>query len=220
MTWDILILTMSTRQKFIHELLKVLEPQRNDQVNILIRTCDPQYTLGENRDMLRRSSRAQYINFVDDDDMVPDDYVSTILPLLDGVDQIGFQLQCYIDGRPLSEKTFHSLQFNGWYQDVNGYYRDISHLNSMRRELALLEPMEGGHGEDKRWSDRMRGKVKTEHYIPRVMYHYYFNTKKNQGAPCPKCGSESTVLVEIGTHCNGCGVLFAEHPIQKSCLWV
>jgi hypothetical protein len=169
---------------------------------------------------LRRASNAEYIAFVDDDDLVAPDYVSTILPLLDGVDQIGFELQCYIDAVALPKKTIHSLRHTGWFENALGYFRDISHLNPMRRELALLEPMEGGHGEDKRWSDRMRGKVKTEHYIPRVMYHYYFNTKKNQGAPCPKCASESTVLVETGTWCNGCGVLFSEHPIQKSCLWV
>jgi hypothetical protein len=213
---------MSSRTRFLYNLLSSLMPQVESvgNVEVKIRKCDPQLTLGENRELLRYASGGNYQNFIDDDDCIDPNYVSTILPLLDGVDQIGFELQCYIDGRPLSEKTFHSLQFSGWYQDVNGYYRDISHLNPMLRELALLEPMEGGHGEDKRWSDRMRGKVKTEHYIPRVLYHYYFNTKKNQGAPCQKCQSTSTVLVEIGTHCNSCGVLFSKHPIQKSCLWV
>lgn len=221
MKWDILILTMPTRVQFLDELLAYLKPQCiGYPVSVVVRMCDPNYTLGENREMLRRSSQADYISFIDDDDDVAPDYVSTIFPLLDGVDYIGFLLQCYIDGVALPKDTSHSLRYNCWSEDAFGFCRDISHLNPMRRELALLEPMEGGHGEDKRWSDRMRGKVKTEHYIPRVLYHYYFNTKKNQGAPCPKCGSTSTVLVEIGTHCNGCSNLFSEHPIQKSCLWV
>jgi hypothetical protein len=171
--------------------------------------------------MLRRASKAEYICFIDDDDAVPEDYVSTILPLLDGVDYVGFQVQCYIDGVPLS-RTYHSLKYYGWSEDDKAFYRDISHINPMRRELALLEPMEGGNGEDQRWADRMRkrGVLKTEHVINRVMYNYLFRTKKNQAGECPSCKSESTVIVEHGSWCNSCGILFNPVPKRKSCLWV
>jgi hypothetical protein len=223
MKLQLLCLTMPTRKDFLARLLSCVQPQitDNQQVGLLIRMCDPQYTLGENRDMLRRSSTAEFIAFVDDDDKISENYVSRILPLLDR-DYVGFDLQCYIDGKPLEKLTHHSLQYGGWYENDEAYFRDISHVNPVRRELALLVPMRGGHGEDQRWADEMRarGVLKTERYPPGVFYHYYFRTRKNIGAPCPKCGSESTVLVEIGTHCNGCSNLFAEHPIQKSCLWV
>jgi hypothetical protein len=221
--WELLILTMPTRVEFLRRLLISLEPQcaSNPEVSIRIRTCDPRYTLGENREMLRRSSEASYLSFVDDDDGVDPEFVSTILPLLDGIDYVGFDVQAYIDGKPLVKITHHSLRYDGWYETDEFYARDISHINPMRRDLVLLEAFEGGHGEDVRWADRMRarGVLKTERYIDRVLYHYYFRTRKNIGKPCPKCGSTSTVLVGEGTVCNACSLSFDRHPEQKSCLW-
>lgn len=221
MRLELLCLTMLSRGEFLRRLILCLAPQMAGRSDVFLRikNCDPSLTLGENRDQMLKSATGDYVAFVDDDDLVSDDYISSIMPLLDGVDQIGFELQCYIDGKPLDKVTHHTLRAGGWYEDEKGYWRDISHVNPMRRELVLLEPFEGGHGEDQRWADRLRGKVKTEHHIPRVLYHYYFRTRKNMGGPCPKCGSTSTVLVEIGTHCNSCSHLFDGHPIRKSCLW-
>ena len=218
---EVLILTMPSRKEFLRQLVRNLADQciRHKNFGYRIRMCDPSYTLGENRDMLKRSSIGEYIAFIDDDDLVPDHYASEILPLLDR-DYVGFQVQSYIDGTPLLNKTYHSLRYESWYEDENGYYRDISHINPMRRELSLLEPMEGGIGEDVRWADRMRGRVKTERFIPKVMYNYFFRTHKNMAAPCPKCESKSTVMVETGSFCNACGWFFNEHRAQKSCLWV
>ena len=222
MKLQLLCLTMPTRTEFFARLYKALDAQLDHKnTGLLARMCDRQLTLGENREILRQASRGEYIAFVDDDDTVAEDYISSILPLLDGVDYIGFNVQCSIDGVPLKNVTRHTLSAEGWYEDESGHWRDISHLNPMRRDLALLEPFEGGHGEDVRWADRMRkrGVVKTEHYIPKVLYNYFFRSRKNQGRPCPQCKSESTVLVELGTHCNSCATLFDEHPPQKSCLW-
>jgi hypothetical protein len=131
--------------------------------------------------MLEKSV-GEYVCFVDDDDLVADDYVSTILPLLDR-DYVGFKVQLYNDGVP-DLPTYHSLVYEHWFQNNHGYYRHISHLNPIRRELALLVPMEGEVGEDHRWADRLyaTGKVKTEHFIDRVMYHYYSRSVKNDAA--------------------------------------
>jgi hypothetical protein len=181
--------------------------------------CNPDLTLGENRERLRKLSQAEYISWIDDDDLIPPDYVSSVLPLLDGVDQIGFEVELWMDGVKDPKRDFHSLKQPGWFDTDTYYNRDISHLQPMRRELAMLEPMEGGHGEDRRWADRMRGKVKTEHYIDKVMYYYFFRSNKNRVKPCPHCYSTSTVKVESGNHCNSCGKEFEKHAVQKSCLW-
>jgi hypothetical protein len=220
---ELLVLTMPSRSAFLSDLLASLEPQCfGHSAGVLVRMCDPAFTLGENRDMLLRSSGAEYVCFVDDDDKISPQYVAQIMPHLDGVDYVGFDLQCYIDGTALPKVTHHALKYGNWYEDENGYYRDISHINPMRRELALLESFEGGNGEDERWAGRMRARqvLKTEHVIDKVLYRYYFRTRKNIGKPCPECRSTSTVLVETGTHCNGCGILFDPAALRKSCLWM
>lgn len=228
MKLDILCLTMPTRRKFLARLMERLEPQlygswsASKKVKITTMMHNPAVSLGENRQRMRESSKADYVCFVDDDDMVAENYVDRILPLLDGVDYVGFRLQAYEDGVPLPGPTYHSLLCGGWFDKTyadgtKSWHRDISHLNPIKRELALAVPMYGGFAEDSRWSGELRrlGIVKTEHYIEEVMYHYLSRTDKKDGVhpgplsssagKCPRCESTSTVIVGQSKHCNGCG---------------
>lgn len=215
---------METRKQFLIRILDCLEPQLTPEVKVTVRVCDPMLTLGENREVMRQASVGEYMAFVDDDDVVACDYVKTILPLLDGVDIVGFECQLYVDGELDPHRDYHTIAAGSWYNTETAFYRDISHLQPIRRDLALAAPMEGGHGEDGRWADKMRalGIIKTEHYIAdKVMYYYLFRNGKNRGAICPNCGRDSTVMVEAGTHCNACGSLFSPRSAtQKSCLWL
>lgn len=189
MTWEILILTQPARSHFLKQLLSILEPQvaAAKDVSIRVNMFHHEYTLGHNRERMRRTSYADYVCFIDDDDVVSRDYVSSIAPLLDGVDYIGFKVQVYNPNQTLGPLAVHSLQFREWKS--GGHWkptgesileRDISHLNPMRRELALAAPMEGGRGEDDRWAHATRalGIVNTEHFIDSVLYHYLRRRRK------------------------------------------
>ena len=179
MKWSICILTQPSRELYLSGLLALFSPERPADVELKVKFFDRSRSLGANRQQMIEESTGTYVNFIDDDDKVARDYVETIYPLLDGVDYIGFQVQTYFDGVP-QKLTYHTLRCGGWSEDERGYYRDLSHINPIRRELALLVPFEGGVGEDHRWADRLRetNAVLTENYIDRVMYHYYFRTKK------------------------------------------
>ena len=182
--WTILTLTQPSRSEYLRRLTDCLAPQLQERPEVwwFAATSWAKYSLGENRQKMIEGAMSEYICFVDDDDLVAPDYVSTILPLLDR-DYVGFKVQLYNDGVP-DLPTYHSLVYDHWFQNEHGYYRHISHLNPIRRELALLSPMEGGVGEDHRWADRLyaTGKVRTEHFIDRVMYHYYSRSVKNDAA--------------------------------------
>lgn len=179
---SIMVLTQPSRHQYLkrilHTLNKQLEGVKDVEVNV--RMFDDNLTLGENRQVMRHEARGEYSCFVDDDDLVADDYVARILPLLDGVDYVGFRLQCYVDGTP-QIPTFHSLTYKNWHQDDKGYYRDISHINPIKTVLALRATMEGGYGEDSRWSETLRSLniINTQHYIADVMYHYYSRSVKD-----------------------------------------
>jgi len=223
--WNILILSQPDRARFLARLLAVLKPQieEHPDIEVITRMFDSSLDLGANRQAMLNVASGTYVCFVDDDDLIPASYISTIYPLLDGVDYIGFQLQYFADGVK-QNPTYHSLRYKDWNADRNGAYRDISHVNPIRRELALLVPMSGGFGEDERWARALRKKnvVKTEHYVNSVMYYYYFRSDKrsmNPAAqvtnrpqletpsvrvPCPSCGSTATGIAGGMRRCNQC----------------
>jgi hypothetical protein len=215
---------MPARARFLARLLAVLKPQLEDHpyVRVTTHVTNPHIDLGANRQNMIDAAEGDYINFIDDDDLVPAHYVKTIYPLLDGVDYIGFQLQLFTDG--VKEKpTFHSLKHPEWNGDERGWYRDISHLNPMRAELVNRVRMHGGAGEDARWARDLRqlGVVKTEHYIDDVMYFYYWRSNKSDSdisipngtlphvpiarIVCGKCGSSAVGIAGGLRHCNQCG---------------
>jgi glycosyltransferase involved in cell wall biosynthesis len=180
--WSILILTQPSRADFLSRLREVLDPQLVSGVELRIKIHDRNFSVGESRYQMLQEAHGEYVSFIDDDDLVPADYVSSILPLLSDVDYIGFNLQLFIDGQK-QKPTYHSLKYKEWFEDEDGFYRDISHLNPIKREIAVQVPMTGNLGEDSRWAEALRTKqlVKTEKYIDDAMYFYYWRSNKKDG---------------------------------------
>lgn len=175
-TWTILVATLGQRADRLQRLLDGLLPQvdaAGGQVTVTALVNHGERPLGEVRHALLRDATSTYVSFVDDDDEVPDYFVAEVLARLDGqVDYVGWQLQCYVDGTAL-KPTYHSLRYDHWWDDAVGYYRDVSHLNPIRTELARVGDFRRGDPpEDVAWVDQLRGHVRTEHYIDRIMYHY------------------------------------------------
>lgn len=176
-TWTILIATLGRREALLRRLLDSLMPQvaaAGGAVTVEALWNNGERPLGDVRQQLADGARARYVNFVDDDDEVPPYYVEKVLPLLDGVDYIGWRMQLFEDGREC-KPTYHSLRYPEWYDDNDGYYRDISHLNPVRRKMLTGTSFCGECHEDSKWADQMRGRLRTEHFIPEVMYYYRYD---------------------------------------------
>jgi hypothetical protein len=186
MKWSILIATLARREDKLGLLLADLAPQidkAGGQVEIVAYRNNGEHPLAHIRQSLVESAVGEYISFVDDDDRVPEYYVSEVLPLLDGVDYIGFRMQAYLDGVPY-KPTFHSLRYAGWSEDADGFYRDTSHLNPVRTVLARqCDFRRTDPPEDVAWADQLRDLAITEHYIDRVMYHYYSSAHDSAWRP-------------------------------------
>src|SRR6185437_6679834 len=227
----VMILTQPSRAPYLSRLMSSLTQQignGNYHVEVLTRIFDESMDLGTNRKQLREQAKGEYSVFIDDDDIVADDYFSKIYPLLDGVDYIAYNIQLFIDGNK-QKPTYHSLKYTKWSEDDSAYYRDLSHVNPIKTELALKVKMSGGHGEDARWANELRTLkvVRSEHYINEPMYFYYFRTSKDHspvqlsGQPviahasgpiskkaCPKCGSGALGMAGGMRRCNQCGHAF------------
>jgi len=206
--WSILVLTQPSRTEFLRRLMDNLAPQvaKFPDVEIVTTLFDKRFSIGKNRGMMITAASGEYVNFIDDDDLVADDYVDSIRPLMDGVDYIGFQAKYHADGVYCGKLSYHSLEYKGWFENDSGYFRDISHLNPMRKELAIAGQMERYDGtfyEDHAWADLLRflGIVKTEHVVSKPMYFVYYRLHKDDGpGHIQKRGSANTLLSLITCH--------------------
>jgi hypothetical protein len=180
--WSILIASALSRSGMLDMLLAELRYQKKEypDVDIIVLVDDCVMPLDAKRNMLVSMATGDYVSFIDDDDSVASDYIASIYPLLDGVDYIGFQLQHYNKGIA-SKPTYHSLQYKGWSESDDGYYRGISHLNPIRHSIAQRFGFEGSYAEDASWAKRIEqsGLAQTEHYINKIMYFYYFDIDRS-----------------------------------------
>lgn len=182
MSWTILIPTLGQRADLFARLLTQLMPQVDEAdgaVKVLAYWNNGELGLPTIRQTLVQAVDTQYLSFVDDDDLVVDDYVPTILEALSSSpDFVGFQVQCYTDGEPQGV-AHHSLAHRRWGERPGGILvRDISHINPMRAAIAKRADFRRaapGQPEDRIWVRQLRGKLKTEVVIDRIMYHYLWS---------------------------------------------
>lgn len=151
------------------------------KIEILIFYNNFEHTIGYIRQKMNDDAKGEYISHIDDDDIVPHDFCKTIMPLLDGVDYIGFNVELRNNDK-LLKPVFHSLKYNEWKEDETGFYRGVTHLNPLKTEIARKATyLSLKNGEDYNWTvgvhkymdaERNKGRKFTEHYINRNMYIY------------------------------------------------
>lgn len=183
--WAILIPTTTDRAHLLNRVVAELDRQRaGKDVIIIIHEDQKQKTTGQKRNELihaAKEAQAEYISFVDDDDMVGEHYVDLNLKGISmGFDCNSLKGQIYWEGVP-GKPFFHSIIYDHWYEDKNGYYRCPNHLNCIRLEKVKDIPFQDKNfGEDGNWSmDILKaGVLKSEYQIKEVLYHYYVSKKK------------------------------------------
>ena len=176
---SILICSLYRRNIFLDRLKSILKPQINNRVEVLCSIDDGQQSIGAKRQKLLEGSRGKYIAYIDDDDLVSNNYVDLVLKSIDkDPDVIGMHLIMKTDGK-LSGKTYHSLKYNTWFDEPGEdpswryYYRNPNHLNPVKRELALKAGFPSiNMGEDRHYSSNLLQYLKTEDYIDTPIYTY------------------------------------------------
>lgn len=170
---SILICHLLSRAEKLRGLYNDLKSQSiNLPVEILVAGDNGELPIGVKRNNLLVQAKGDYVAFVDDDDDVADDYVSSILKALESKpDCVGIE---GILKSNLGNSIFrHSIQFQGWYTGDDAFYRTPNHLNPIRREIALSICFPGvSFGEDQQYSDALRRRLRTEEYIGHPIYFY------------------------------------------------
>lgn len=173
MKLSILIATQGRRNgKFVALVESILTQfTTTNEIEIVAYWNNGEVSIGEIRDALIQEAQGEYVCFVDDDDGVPDYYCAEILANL-GKDYVGFEVELFEKDR-LMPRVFHSIRYGVWHQDDQGYYRGITHLNPIRREIAIQGYFgRQGLGEDEEWARTVSPLARTENYISKIMYYY------------------------------------------------
>ena len=160
------------------EIFKILHEKLTKQittpgsVEIIVAEDNGDISIGAKRNKLLSWAIGDYVAFVDDDDDVSDDYVSSILSaVVTSPDCVGIE---GILKSNFGDMLFrHSIQFQGWYTGVDAFYRTPNHLNPVKRGIAqsIIFP-DIQFGEDQRYSDYLQKMLKTEIYIGHPIYFY------------------------------------------------
>lgn len=177
--WTILIPSVVTRDEELKTLIKCLEPQVDafeGDIRVMVYWNNFELELGKLRQKMIEDAQGEYVSFIDDDDLVSEDYCRKIYPLLDGVDYIGFRVK-YTQSGILQKPVIHSLAAEGWMEDDKGFYRQATHLNPIKRSIALKARYDRGDyykgiPEDITYSEAASKLCKTENYVDEELYYY------------------------------------------------
>ena len=184
MKWSILIPSMPDRREQRRRVLMILEPQlkKYDDIELLILEDNCKRDYGHKLQSMIDIAQGEYISFIDDDDLISENYVDRIYSHLDGVvDCIGFSGHISINDGPIMP-VFYSMENKIPENRFDGYYRFIQHVNPIKKSIVEQVPYDGHFGADTEWSDKVSelNLITLETYIPEVMYMYLASTIENR----------------------------------------
>lgn len=176
---SILICSLRSRAKKLEALLTALKPQLNDQVECLQDIDGGEVTVGCKRNRLLHRAAAEFVCFIDDDDLISPHYVSGILEALQ------FNPDCVrIHGAIVSaNSSFKPMLCTNQAGARSGtVLRQVGHLNPVRRELALKTGFaDMSSGEDADYAHRLKKHLHTEAEADKnkTSYFYHYDQAKS-----------------------------------------
>lgn len=153
-----------------------LSKSEQDRVEILFILDTKTIQLGDKRNEMVRLAKGEYVVFVDDDDRIEPDYITSLLTATDsGADVITFHAKVSLDGNvPLLCR--YSLKYSQDANTGNEYHRIPNHICAVKRSIVLRTPFPSKLcGEDREYAKDLRPLLNTERAIDRVLYHYDYN---------------------------------------------
>jgi glycosyltransferase involved in cell wall biosynthesis len=149
----------------------------------LIDNRDSNTSIGQKRNSLLALSKKDYVAFIDDDDLVSEDYISILLnSIQEFPDCVSLNGIITTDGTD-EHKFIHSLKYKMYSEnkDLKEYYRPPNHLNCIKSSIAKqVSFIHKNYGEDTDWALELMSKniLKTEKTISQVIYFYQYIKNK------------------------------------------
>ena len=158
---------INIQRQIYDQVNRLADPQ---SVEVIVLTDNRHMTIGAKRNHLVAMASGQYTVFVDDDDQVASDYVSSLLEATEsGADVLTFNLEYRLNGKKVRVLR-HSLKYR---DDNRRCLNTPRHTSAVSREIALKLPFpDSSYGEDFDWATRLLAVAKTEHNTDRTLYYY------------------------------------------------
>jgi glycosyltransferase involved in cell wall biosynthesis len=181
MILSILICSLHNRKHLLERLMSVLNPQLVKGVEVLVELDGGELKTGTKRNILKKKAKGKYIVYVDDDDLVSNNYVALILNAAKlNPDVITFEGYMTTDG--LNKKRFIlGLEIKTWYEANNIYYRSPNHIVPIRKSCIENVWFPDKYvAEDADFSRQIVSLncLKTSVHINSDLYIYDYKTKK------------------------------------------
>ena len=188
MKFSILILTLPSRiNSFFPKITEHLQSQignRND-IEILALYDNKRRSVGEKRNALLDLARGKYLTFIDDDDRVSDDYISSIMKVIDNenTDCIVFDCMCTINNQ-IKRYCKYGIEYNYTCtkdHPVQQWTGKPAHTMVYRSEIAKkYRYPEKNRGEDMSWVSQACLDIKKQSRIDKLLYYYDFNKSTSE----------------------------------------
>jgi glycosyltransferase involved in cell wall biosynthesis len=154
------------------------------EVEILYLGDNKSMSVGEKRNALLSIAKGDYVVYVDDDDIVSDNYVQKLLEAIEeGNDCITFGVMCSVNGGEL-KRVRYSIDYKKDFNTKTEYHRLPNHIMCVKRELVdWVRFGDKSYGEDVDYAKRLKKHLITETAIEDILYYYYFNIKTTETDP-------------------------------------
>lgn len=175
MKLSILICSLPDRMSRAGMLIEKLCAQAVDKpVEILYLGDNKTRTTGYKRNQLLYLAGGEYVVFIDDDDEVSDDYISSLLGAIDEAnspDVINFHVMYHC--KDYKRPVFYSVEYESDQNLPDRFLRLPNHLMCVKSNMArAVRYKDLTFGEDAAYAKELRKYIVTEYEIEKVIYHY------------------------------------------------
>lgn len=156
--------------------LEALPLEDQKQVEIIYLIDNKTMMLGDKRNLMVDMAKGQYISFVDCDDRISSDYISSLLEgIKSGADAIVFLAQVSLNGNP-PKICRYSKDYGRDYNTENEYHRLPNHIPCIRKAISKKASFPSlKRAEDSGYARLLRPHIRTEHKIEKILYYYDYN---------------------------------------------